>query len=99
MNKHKFASFARRTNPLPLAPKSQKPAQPRILLPNGFCVGDRVYYNSVNNRRVYGTVVSNKTISEFMTATNCVWCRWDNSPDEILYMPTKAVHLDDSDCQ
>lgn len=65
------------------------------LLPNGFRVGERVYYVSPigrdNSYRDTGTIVRNPRSMEGVPAENAVWANWDNGSTP-GWMPTESVH-------
>lgn len=60
------------------------------LLPNGFRVGERVFYiySFSNPCNVYGTVVD-YLLDEQLTK---VWAKWENSTTGVFYMPIARVH-------
>lgn len=76
-------------------PKTKENTDPSLgkLLPNGFRVGDRVYYVDYAGNNIYGTVVDCDT-HHFAVQTHNVWAKWEGSPlNEIGYMPLNQVFL------
>lgn len=64
------------------------------LLPNGFRVGERVFYTTAIGRdysyRNTGTIVRNPHSIEGVPAENAVWANWDNGSTP-GWMPTNNV--------
>ncbi len=55
------------------------------LLPNGFHIGERVYYLLYNNKKTYGTVTDEKPnsnsankVCKYYKKENIVWCYFDD---------------------